>query len=1029
MKKVVTIYAIISTILISGTFLPAVSLSIARNDIHYKNITNYKQYNEILYDNTELDFQSTLVALENYNSSVVLRKVQAITNSTNHPGGLVTIGSIKNATNDEHAMLACYTFTKFANGSVLPINIGSYRDQNTVNETNYLQIVTTETNFDSSVDKSAIYALKSINQSVYAIDVFFADASNLTFNTSLEISSERITEVTGFTILDIDNDDTYECYVIGHNGTDPARDFCIVEYQYNQSNNSIFYSDSFSWSVDDNFEIATINTIREDISGQTYFLVGYINSTTTIESYLQTISLENDVIRDFTAEGEPYKINIPNGNFRLYNCKLLSLQAVANPELVLFGQYFDLSVTSLPVCIKLNFASGSISNQRTYIKDVSFDGMISFDGIIIDLDLDHTEDIVMSSFDILGVITTRLQVLAETPDLSERYFQAIDLKTVSSCGSVYLSSSQMAFYVGQKYDGSYSIRVHQMEYLPFEIHSSGKHFVEDSTNRLRIVPLSLEGAEIIRNDFQVAMRMPDSMTNNATGDSFPGFISLNTSEITTPQFFTVELFVESKETDYSLVKTFDVYVSYEFAIDLFVPQSPFVLREPNYATKPITLVVSNYKDIESSCNATLRSARFYNQETYSFFVPANTRVRKEMILNLDIMAGKDETNDQFYVEIETLTGNYNLYFNVDLTSQGILPSDLYIASAITFLIVLLGFIVIAFLAFRSTKKAIDRYISEDKPLAIEFDNFKKRAVIGLLDDYEQKGAWEKGLRLTKELETGTKAPLGGALNENIVSTKKRTFLQLQARDLLQKGQELIAQGELLKGEHFWSEANELLTEIGVNRYLDIFSWYYEPIKRIISAKKSKKGEEQANALLKEFQNINNIKEQEAQILGINITIPIWVVAEELATAFKEANDLQQSLSYLQIAYQDAPDREKNRIVTEITGLISLGVTPSEMVMPVNQKAIQERLAQRSIRCFSCGKERINLDEKCPNCDSETIKCSVCKLPISFESTWAKCPKCDHLAHKEHLQEWVKVKGTCPVCKEKIKPDDLIVQET
>ncbi|MFW9997454.1 MAG: hypothetical protein ACFFD4_35750 [Candidatus Odinarchaeota archaeon] len=46
-------------------------------------------------------------------------------------------------------------------------------------------------------------------------------------------------------------------------------------------------------------------------------------------------------------------------------------------------------------------------------------------------------------------------------------------------------------------------------------------------------------------------------------------------------------------------------------------------------------------------------------------------------------------------------------------------------------------------------------------------------------------------------------------------------------------------------------------------------------------------------------------------------------------------------------------------------------------------------------------------------------CHVCKREIKTEEELVNCPECIHPFHKAHLAEWVKVKGTCPVCKKHI----------
>ena len=54
------------------------------------------------------------------------------------------------------------------------------------------------------------------------------------------------------------------------------------------------------------------------------------------------------------------------------------------------------------------------------------------------------------------------------------------------------------------------------------------------------------------------------------------------------------------------------------------------------------------------------------------------------------------------------------------------------------------------------------------------------------------------------------------------------------------------------------------------------------------------------------------------------------------------------------------------------------------------------------------------------------KCIVCGLPIKEEEKDQTfyCPHCKNPAHKSHLLEWIKLKGTCPMCKKKLIRSDL-----
>jgi hypothetical protein len=76
-------------------------------------------------------------------------------------------------------------------------------------------------------------------------------------------------------------------------------------------------------------------------------------------------------------------------------------------------------------------------------------------------------------------------------------------------------------------------------------------------------------------------------------------------------------------------------------------------------------------------------------------------------------------------------------------------------------------------------------------------------------------------------------------------------------------------------------------------------------------------------------------------------------------------------------------------------------------------------------CFYCSQPIDTSNKKCPHCGKEVISCSVCKLPISKNDSIVECPKCHTKAHLAHLFEWLKSKGTCPHCMQKILPDELI----
>jgi hypothetical protein len=48
-------------------------------------------------------------------------------------------------------------------------------------------------------------------------------------------------------------------------------------------------------------------------------------------------------------------------------------------------------------------------------------------------------------------------------------------------------------------------------------------------------------------------------------------------------------------------------------------------------------------------------------------------------------------------------------------------------------------------------------------------------------------------------------------------------------------------------------------------------------------------------------------------------------------------------------------------------------------------------------------------------------CMICKLPLKKTHDISRCPMCHNLFHAEHIFEWLKVKGKCPVCLQNLRP--------
>jgi len=47
-------------------------------------------------------------------------------------------------------------------------------------------------------------------------------------------------------------------------------------------------------------------------------------------------------------------------------------------------------------------------------------------------------------------------------------------------------------------------------------------------------------------------------------------------------------------------------------------------------------------------------------------------------------------------------------------------------------------------------------------------------------------------------------------------------------------------------------------------------------------------------------------------------------------------------------------------------------------------------------------------------------CMICKLPIKEHHKVLRCPMCQSIFHDDHIFEWLKVKGKCPVCMQNLQ---------
>ncbi|MCG3223623.1 MAG: E3 ubiquitin protein ligase, partial [Candidatus Heimdallarchaeota archaeon] len=73
-----------------------------------------------------------------------------------------------------------------------------------------------------------------------------------------------------------------------------------------------------------------------------------------------------------------------------------------------------------------------------------------------------------------------------------------------------------------------------------------------------------------------------------------------------------------------------------------------------------------------------------------------------------------------------------------------------------------------------------------------------------------------------------------------------------------------------------------------------------------------------------------------------------------------------------------------------------------------------------IKCFDCGENLDENDEKCPNCNANRPRCAICLLDLqpAEKEEVIQMPCCGVYGHREHIMIWVEKSHTCPNCRAK-----------
>ncbi len=110
-------------------------------------------------------------------------------------------------------------------------------------------------------------------------------------------------------------------------------------------------------------------------------------------------------------------------------------------------------------------------------------------------------------------------------------------------------------------------------------------------------------------------------------------------------------------------------------------------------------------------------------------------------------------------------------------------------------------------------------------------------------------------------------------------------------------------------------------------------------------------------------------------------------------------------------------------------LIAHGYYQGSLTQSTFERLTRIRLPSKKTHCLKCGHVIESANEPCKNCKELPTKCSICQGLIKHGETVMECPTCTNLAHKEHMEQWLKIKEECPICKTRVTKRTLKTYST
>ncbi len=408
-KKILISYLVISSLILSSLAIAFAVTNNLRQEFSLRDPNLIESYSYELYQDTELDYLLQQSTNLNFNDSHIMNEIKSIDFSNSFDGGYVTVGSIENQTNHKHGLLQLIEFDDTIIANPEPFVSDIYLNTSLA-ETEYLNCQSINTSFDSTRQNPTVFALKEITTSNrFEIDILEINAGYFSLNATIAINASIFGSLDQFIVFDVNSDDFFEIYVIGENTTNTDY-YLLAEYEYNQTSNEYELSQILEWDAND-LEEFKMDYIEE--YDTLNFIISGVNST-SIESFVIGISIIKNDTREYVFEST-FQMNFGSETFRTYNMKLYHIAESENPGIVLFGVHY-IGAFSYPSCVTVSYQSGTFGSPT--IKSLDLSPGWSFDGLISDIDLDDSDEIILTTYDLLGLTRSHYSVISSNDSVN-----------------------------------------------------------------------------------------------------------------------------------------------------------------------------------------------------------------------------------------------------------------------------------------------------------------------------------------------------------------------------------------------------------------------------------------------------------------------------------------------------------------------------------------------------------------------------------------------------------------------------------